>query len=711
MMQYFTKKTGLLLLFAVVAVYGNTVMNGFAFDDGRAIVSNSDIRSWDNFFDIILTTRGVRMVTYMLDYSLFGLSPAGYHIHNILWQIVAALLAYRLLLRLIRDERAAIIAAFIFALHPLHVEAVANISNRKEMICFVFFVSSLLSYINIFSAVGHRKKILWSGLSAFFFLLAFRSKEIAVTLPAFFLFYELLFVEKDKRLLLHKRFAWLKMALLLVALLLSVSKFAGYISLNRGAYYFHYRLSGELLEYTHILNNIFIVFVYYLRNFLFPINLLPDYFIPAEGSLFNLSLAFSFSCLVFYLYMIYLSYRKNRAICFALIWFLVNYLVISPLNIAIYPLCDRYLYLPSLGLCAVSGIVLNKGLSAGNMKGATVIRKTLLTFLFLSMAVLSVNYNTYWENNKVLWEHALKKNPEARIGRISLATEYGKSGRLAEAEAQILKMGEMNPRDNNNQHANMVLSRIYYKRGDKNRAFERYRSVVANVDHTNYNITYPYILKFAALFKESGFYKEALEAYSILEKANYKSEIVSSQVMRLKRVIEDKKSEEIKLLKSAILSDPGDIRPRVNLAIIYYNILSYYKAEELLTGALKIDGNSFETRYNLGLVYKKTSRFDEAALEFEKTALLRIKVPPAVHDNLGLVYMELGRDEDAIGQFLMAVNIQRNYALAYLHLGNAYRRVGNDMEALDAYKAFLRYWDGEEYLRRLVESGVNDLLR
>lgn len=710
MIKNYTKKVGLLLVLITIAVYGNTLMNGFAFDDARAVVYNSDIRSWDNFFDVILSVRGVRAITYMLDYSLFGGTPAGYHIHNLLWQIVAVLLAYRLLLRLIKDERTAVIATFIFAVHPLHVEAVANISNRKEMICFVFFISSLLGYINIFSAADHRKKILWAALSAFFFLLAFRSKEIAITIPAMFVFYELLFVQKDKRLILHARFARFKISLLLVALILSVSKFGEYLFLSKNLYYFHYRLSGELMEYTHILNNIFVVFIYYLRNFFFPVNLLPDYFIPAQGSLLNLPFAFSFFCLLFYFYMIYLSYRKNRAICFSLLWFLVNYIVISPLNLGVYPLCDRYLYLPSLGLCAVSGIVLSKGLIAANMKANPVTRRALLALLFLSMGVLSVNYNSYWKNDVILWGNALKKNPESRIGRINLAVGYGKSGRFGQAEAQILKMGEMDPRDLMSEHANMILSEIYYRRRDESRAFEIYRSVVAKVDHANPNLTYPYIMKFARFFKESGFYKEAIEAYSILEKAVYRLDRVSSEIMWLRKTLEEKNTGEIAALKNAILSAPEDIRPRVNLGIIYYKILSYDKAEKMLIEALKINGNSFEVRYNLGLVYKKTERFEEAAAELEKAVLLRNKVPPVVHDNLGILYMKLDRKEDAIEQFIMAINLQSDFALPYLHLGSAYQKKGDDLKAMDAYRTFLKYWDGEEYYSRVVESYLDDLL-
>lgn len=686
-------------------------MNGFAFDDMRAIVYNFDIRSWDNFFNIIFTTRGVRMVTYLLDYSLFGDSPTGYHLHSLLWQIAAVLIAYRLLQKLVKDEGAAIISAFIFAVHPLHVEAVANVSNRKEMICFVFFLSSLLSYISIYSTVSHRKKIISGGLSALFFLLAFRSKEIAIAIPAVFVLYELLYVEKDKRIIFHPKFAYYKIALFIIVLALSLSKFAGYILLDRNSYYFHYRLSGELMEYTHILYNSSIVFVYYIRNFLFPLNLLPDYFIPARGSLLNLSFALSFCFIVSYLYIIYISYRKNRAICFGLSWFLLNYLPISPFNIHVYPLCDRYIYLPSFGAAMVSGIVLDRWLAVSANKEKPLIGQTLLAIAFMCLAILSINYNTYWKNNFVLWEHALKGNPDSRIGRLNMSGEYGKMGRLDEAKNQIIKMGELDPRDLNGKQANMNLSEIYYRRQDKERAFELYRAIVAKVDHANPNITYPYILKFAYFFKESGLYKESLEAFNILKQARYRPDVVVSQVEKLNKMLENRNIGEIEMLKTAILSAPQDIRPRVNLGIIYYNILSYNKAEKLLREALKINSDSFEVRYNLGLVYMKKDDFEKAAIEFENAALLRRSTPPVLHDNLGLVYIKLGREEDALNQFLLAIRADKEFALSYLHLGNVYRLRNNNLKAINAYRAFLKYWDGDQYNFKLVDSQLSDLLK
>lgn len=709
MFKISTKKTEFLLFLAVIAVYGNTVMNGFAFDDLRIVGYNSVIRSWDNFFDLICSARGVRMFTYMLDYSLFGASPAGYHFHNLLWQVVALLLAYRLLQTLIKDERAAIISVFIFAVHPLHAEAVANISNRKEMICFVFFLSSLLSYINIFSAASLRKKLVLGGLSGLFFLLAFRSKEIAITIPFFFIIYELLFVQKNKRIILHRKFAYLKLALFIVVLVLSVSKFSEYILLDRHRYYFHYRLSGELLEYTHIIYNTFIVFVYYLRNFFFPVNLLPDYFIPAQGSLMNLAFALSFSCLVLYLYMVYMSYRKNRAVCFALLWLLVNYIVISPLNMAIYPLCDRYIYLPSLGAAMVTGIVLSSGLTVVSYKGNPAIWKALLVIAFLCLSSLSVSYNSYWKDNITLWRHALVKNPDSRIGHLNMATEYGKMGRFDKAENQLMKMGEIDPRDYLAKQVKMIQSEIHYLKHEKGRAFELYRAVVLEVDHANPQITYPYIKKFAVFFKASRLYVESLKAYNILKKAGYRLDEVSQEIAKLNKIIEYENLDQIERFKKSILLAPKDIRPKVNLGIIYYSALSYDKAEQVLNEALKINNNSFEAHYNLGLVYVKKEDFEEAAFEFEKAALLRPRIPAALHDNLGLVYLKLGRDDGAIEQFISAIRVERDFALAYLHLGNAYLRVDNKLKAIDNYKAFLKYWDGEEYHRKLVESQLSEL--
>ncbi|MCK4828107.1 tetratricopeptide repeat protein, partial [bacterium] len=533
---------------------------------------------------------------------------------------------------------------------------------------------------------------MWSALSILFFLLAIKSKQVAVTLPAFLILYELCFVSRGNRKILSKRFIYLKVALVVILLSLTVWKFSQYIVIDSNMYYFHYLLSGSQLTYSHILYNIVTLFTYYVKNILFPLNLLPDYSVLSSKLFLGKTFVLSLSFFVFYLYLICRFYRRHKVVSFGLIWFLLNYLVISPLNSAAYPLADRYIYLPSYGISLAIGVVLNRGMAnLTSGRNERLYMAALFTCLFC-FSVLTINYNRHWKNNSTLWEYGLRKNPASFPARFNVATEYINKEMFSEAESALMKIPALDPRSNQFFDKNIILIDLYYHRGDVSDAFDLFKANVRRIDGSyNPGLIYPHIYKYASLLSKHGYIKDALRAYDILFREGYRKDIVLRRMKNLRNVQGENRSYKIENLKKAIIANPEDIRPRVNLGILYYEDFSYEMAERELLEALKLDNNSFEAHYDLGLVYKKTKRFEEAAMEFEKAALLRVKVPPVVYDNLGLVYKNLGRDEDSIEQFRMAINVQSDFAISYKHLGDAYRRVGNNAKAVGAYNSFLKY--------------------
>ena len=87
----------------------------------------------------------IRALTLMIDFSLFGDSPVGYHVHNLLWHVICVLLLYFLVKGLTNRIALAFIVALLFATHPIHTEVVTNITNRKELLCLAFMLASGLS--------------------------------------------------------------------------------------------------------------------------------------------------------------------------------------------------------------------------------------------------------------------------------------------------------------------------------------------------------------------------------------------------------------------------------------------------------------------------------------------------------------------------------------------------------------------------------------
>ncbi len=176
---------------ALLAVlpFVNSFGNNFAFDDGIAIVENPLIKSlrnvptlltsgyWEPYPRMGKLYRPLVTISYAANYAMGGLRPFGYHLINLLLHLAVSLLVYRLALRLFRQPEGALVAAALFAVHPLHTEAVTGIVGRAELFAAAFF---LLAWWWDLEGRGRPRYIVGS-LAAF--ALALVSKEHAVALP------------------------------------------------------------------------------------------------------------------------------------------------------------------------------------------------------------------------------------------------------------------------------------------------------------------------------------------------------------------------------------------------------------------------------------------------------------------------------------------------------------------------------------------------
>ena len=142
----------LILVFVTILLFANTLNNDFTYDDYPVVISDPQIKYW-HFLDLWeVWGRSTRTLSLMVDYHIFGDSPFGYHAQNILWHLLSVLLLFFIFVKLSGNQFTSFIAALFFAVHPIHVEAVANIANRKELICMFFSLSSFLLYLTFLQA-------------------------------------------------------------------------------------------------------------------------------------------------------------------------------------------------------------------------------------------------------------------------------------------------------------------------------------------------------------------------------------------------------------------------------------------------------------------------------------------------------------------------------------------------------------------------------
>ncbi len=200
--KWFHLGTAALITILVVIIYSNTYTSTFHFDDRPNIIENYKLRDLSNLPYILKGQRGVTMATFAVNYAIGGHNVVGYHLVNTLIHIVNAILAYFLLYYtfgfLKCDElwsrKIAAFSALLFAVHPIQTQAVTYIVQRMESLASLFYLVAMLLFIAAVKAGKKEKRIaLYAGV-VLSYILGFKSKEIAVTLPVVIFLYDLYFI-------------------------------------------------------------------------------------------------------------------------------------------------------------------------------------------------------------------------------------------------------------------------------------------------------------------------------------------------------------------------------------------------------------------------------------------------------------------------------------------------------------------------------------
>ncbi len=180
---------GLFLVVSVFIAYQPVLKGGFIWDDDHYVTDNRTLHDWDGlkhiWFDWQATPQYYPLVytTFWLEYHTWGLNPMGYHVVNVLLHALGSILLWRVLKRL--ELPGAWLAAAIFALHPVNVESVAWITERKNVLSAVFFFAAAWAYL-CFAGESENKKRRWGWwfMALLLFVCALLSKTVACSLPA-----------------------------------------------------------------------------------------------------------------------------------------------------------------------------------------------------------------------------------------------------------------------------------------------------------------------------------------------------------------------------------------------------------------------------------------------------------------------------------------------------------------------------------------------
>jgi tetratricopeptide (TPR) repeat protein len=419
-----------MLLVAIVwVVYGRVLGHEFllTWDDRLYVVHCQEIQgfSWEHIRTVFTTYyvgnyAPVQMLSYMLDYEMWGLTAGGFLFTNILLHTLNGLLLFKLFLALHSNRLIALIGTAFFLLHPVQVESVAWISQRKNLLAMLFFLAAWHSYCQ-YRKANNEKRWPFYTASIVFFVLAVLSKSVAVVFPAVMLLYDICFAPNDKSRRFLDKIPYVLIASVVVMFTM-LSQVAIIDEWGGGD------LGGGRVSGFHggsIIATVFTmlpVFCRYLGMLVWPVDLSAVYLPPIHHAAEPAVIAAALLITVIGMLCTWL-YRVNRQFGFWPMLVVVCILPVSQIVPLVTLMNDRYLYFPLLGAAALVGVGGAELWHRFGVKYHWLIAISLALPLAL-LAACSFQRTAVWKNDVTFNEDVVTKSPNTYRSWEALGEAY-----------------------------------------------------------------------------------------------------------------------------------------------------------------------------------------------------------------------------------------------------------------------------------------------
>jgi tetratricopeptide (TPR) repeat protein len=628
----------IILVVTTIVAFLPTLENGFVnFDDVENFLNNRSYRGLGpahlRWMFITWNLGGLIPLTWMtlgLDYVVWGMDPAGYHLTSLALHVLGSLVFYFVLIRLLEAAQrspepdgaglrlGALFGALLFAVHPLRVESVAWVTERRDVLSGLFFLLSILAYLRAWDTrAGERLGRKWYLLSLGMFLCALLSKAMAVTLPLVLL---LLDVYPLRRLRLLSA-GWLKpMArniLVEKAPFMVLSLACSAITVVAGR-----RNDGlASLDKLGLLDRISLAAhsaAFYLWKTIAPVNLAIMYELPERIDRttwpFLLSwvvvISITAVCLVF----------RRRLAALPAVWvaYLATLAPVSGLVQAGWQMAaDRYTYLPCLGWAALggAGLFLTLRRASGPEGGSTRARSVIIwtaALMVIGLAALTWKQVGVWRDTETLWTHALAASPSGRAHE-NLGTLLEERGQVAGAAGHFEQLVRIRPRYG---PGHLYLGAARAAQGRLPEAISHYNEAArlmpdSAVPHYNMGLALVAQNRTAEAVER---YREAVKLVPTYVDAHNNLGLALAQQGRLE--------EAVQHFREALKLRPEAAGTHSNLGVVLARQGRAADALQQLGEAVQIDPGNAGYRNNLGAMLASIGRFDEAMAQFREALTL-----------------------------------------------------------------------------------------
>lgn len=625
----------------IYIIYNRHVHHGFSWSTIRWAFTSFYAANW----------HPITWLSHIADFTLFGPGqPWGHHLTGVLLHSVNVMLLFLFLSKATGSIWRSAAAAILFGVHPLHVESVAWIAERKDVLNALFALLTLLAYVRWARDVDPRPKI-WYFIALACFALSLASKAMSVTLPILLLLLDYWPLQRlqsraaIKRALLDKiPFALLALASCVVTIVAQRS--GGAIKLDVPLWV---RFANAVVSVSRYLGKLFWphdLIVFY------------PYDVPSPSTItLSVLLLICISVAAF-------SWRRSLPWLFVgWWWFLITLLpVIGLIQVGAQAMADRYLYWPSIG--ALIAVVWLAVYAFNRVRLSVPVVASLTFLLAIALSAATVRQISFWKDSETLFNHALAVNSENSLAHLNLGVALADRGALADGLFHLHEATRLSPRDPDT-HLNLGMA--FDQKGEP-----------------------------AAAISE---FQIALRLKPDYAKAHANLGIVFQKQSDFERAIAE--------YRAALRIESGFPDVHVGLGLALQQTGQIDAALSEFEHAIRQDPSYAGAHSNRGIILEKLGRLDESIAEYRTALSLDSKNSDAAL-NLPVALFKAGRADDAIAQAQSLIKQRPNYAEAYFNLGGMLYSKDDFDGAIAAYQKALQlkpdYPDAKHNLNVALEG-------
>ena len=484
----------ILIIFVGFGCYFNSLNSPFIWDDTGLITHNSLIKDFKYAPKIFLTDlfnqkstgnnfyRPLQSLSYMLDYHFYKLDAYGYHLTNVILQIIVGLLVYSFILIISGSGLTSLLTALFFMVHPIHVETVTYISGRADILVALFLLLSLILFTRGFYFI-----------SLFSFILAMLSKEFALIFPVFLLFYGLGFKYNTQKSRRRNIFIYLPFFIAASAYLCLRS-----LVLTNNA----------ILPSLDMIfkNSVFFtktIFLYLMTLFL-PVNLHMSYAFKPADTILEAGIILSVLGVILLIIVgakAFIKGGKSRLFSFGLFWFFLFLLPYSGIFAINAYFAEHFCYMSSIGIFFIAALAFSRLIK---IKEIFIFIPAVLITMY---TFITVEYNFIWRNPKLFYLRILKFSPNSYHAYNNLGVIEEERGNYKKAQDYYLKA--LNLRVDNKDPAFLSLIRVIYLDGKEDAAMVQLEDFIQE-----YPRSHVAWASLGSMYANKGEYLKAIDAYN-----------------------------------------------------------------------------------------------------------------------------------------------------------------------------------------------------